>query len=116
VIWPVPVQRMEHLIEDLVRPPGLHQTCLSNPDQQVPEGIRVEHVGVVDHDEGHRSVQPQFLAQLGQLVRCFSSAEVILPPVLAQILKLDSTMRAYRTERDLPRFQQPIRYGRDTFR
>jgi hypothetical protein len=78
------------------------QSCLGDPDQQIPQRVRIEHVGVVDHDECHRSVQPQFLTQPGQLIRSLTAAEVIPAPVSAQILKPDPAVRAYQTERDVP--------------
>jgi hypothetical protein len=43
-----------HLAEDLAGPLGLHEVrLLSDADQQVAQRVRVQHVGVVDDDEGH---------------------------------------------------------------
>jgi len=38
-VGPVPAQRPEHLVEDLVGPPGLHQAGLADADQQVAQRI-----------------------------------------------------------------------------
>ena len=57
---------------------GLHQTSLRDPDQQIAERVRVQHVGVVDNCEGHRSVQPQFLAEPRQVV-CSTAARQVVP-------------------------------------
>jgi hypothetical protein len=46
-------QRPGHLIEDLVGPLGLDEVRqLGDPDQQVAQRVRVEHVRVVYDDEG----------------------------------------------------------------
>lgn len=63
-------------------------------------GVGVEHVGVVDHDEGRRSVQPQFLAQLSKLVRGLAALEVIPSPVLAKILEPDPAVGADHARSD----------------
>ncbi|GAB2654923.1 hypothetical protein GCM10027271_11690 [Saccharopolyspora gloriosae] len=51
-------QVAERLVQDLIGPLGLHQSCLSQPDQQVAQCARVQHVGVVDDDERHCQSSP----------------------------------------------------------
>ena len=87
----------------------VHLACTrpawADADQQVSQRVGVEHVGVVDHDEGHWSVQPQFLAQPGELVRGVAALQVIPPPVLTKILEPDPAVGADHAVRNLVRFQ-----------
>lgn len=57
-IGPVRGQVAEDLVEDLVGPLRLHESVLGDADEQVSERARVEHVGVVQDDEGHLRAGP----------------------------------------------------------
>ncbi len=57
-VWPVRGQAAEHLIEDLIGPLGPGQPGLRQTDEQVAQGGRVEHVGVVDDGEAHGQASP----------------------------------------------------------
>lgn len=57
-VGPVRGQVAEDFVEDPVGPLGLHEPGLGDADQQVPERARVEHVGVVQDDEGHLRAGP----------------------------------------------------------
>lgn len=49
---------VEDLVEDLVGPLRLDESGLGDADEQVSERARVEHVGVVQDDEGHLRAGP----------------------------------------------------------
>jgi hypothetical protein len=46
-------RRPRQFVEDFECPLCLDQTMLGDADQQVPLGIRIQRVGVVDDDKGH---------------------------------------------------------------
>lgn len=47
---------VEGLIQDLFRPFGLDQTRDRDPDKQVSQRGRIEHIGVVHDNEWHYSI------------------------------------------------------------
>lgn len=50
-VGPAPVQRLDPLVVDLVRPAGSEEIGQGQPHQQVGEGHRVEHAGVEEGRE-----------------------------------------------------------------
>jgi hypothetical protein len=59
---------LECLVENLFGPLGLHEAGSGDPDAEVAQRVGVQHIGVIDDDEWHRSVLAEFLAQIGKLV------------------------------------------------
>ena len=71
----------EGLVEDGIRPLGLHEPTGRQAHQQVPEWGRMEHAGVVDDDEsrhGKLIAQAEVLRLPGQLVEQLSLPSILL--------------------------------------
>ncbi len=53
------------------RPPGAKQACERQVHQEVPKFCGIEHVGIIEGDEGsHYALEPQFLVIGRQLRKC----------------------------------------------
>ena len=99
--------RTVNLIENLLRPLGLHDAGLADPNQQVAKSVGVEHTRVVDHYECHRSVQPQLLVESREFVSGALAPAVVFAQVVHDVLKEDAAVPTDKPERDLSAFQQP---------
>jgi hypothetical protein len=68
--------------------------------------VRIEHVGVVDHDEGHGSVQVQLLGKFREPVGCDTPVQIVLALVVHRVFEPDPSMPSDLTEGDLASLKQ----------
>lgn len=54
-VWPVGLEVPEYLVQDRVGPPRLKDSGASESDEDIPEHVGVEHIGIKDDGESTHS-------------------------------------------------------------
>lgn len=82
---------------NFLSPPSAKKIRQSNPQQQIPEGRRMQYASIVEGRETRHALvsQPQFLGLRGELVESFLALDPRALLILRQVLEENAPVGAY---------------------